>query len=87
MTAVAGSTKIGKNCMIGGSTAIAGHLKIGDNVRVAGLTGVASNIKDGKTIQGQYAFDQKAFLRSYIIFKRLPKMYETVQKIEKQLQQ
>ena len=86
LTAVAGSTKIGKNCMIGGSTAIAGHLKIGDNVRVAGHTGVASNIKDGKTIQGQYAFDQKDFLRSYIIFKRLPKMYETLQKIENQLQ-
>ena len=86
LVAIAGSTKIGNNCMIGGSTAIAGHLKIGDNVRVAGHTGVASNIKDGKTIQGQYAFDQKDFLRSYIIFKRLPKMYETLQKIEKQLQ-
>ena len=72
--------------MIGGSTGIAGHLKIGDNVRVAGHTGVGSNIKDGKTIQGPYAFDQKDFLRSYIIFKRLPKMYETLQKIEKQLQ-
>ena len=86
LVGVAGSTKIGNNCMIGGSTGIAGHLNIGNNVRVAGHTGVGSNIKDGKTIQGQYAFDQKDFLRSYIIFKRLPKMYETLQKIEKQLQ-
>ena len=86
LTAVAGSTKIGKNCMIGGSSGISGHLKIGDNVRVAGHTGVGSNINNGETIQGPYAFNQKDFLRSYIIFKRLPKMYETLQKIEKQLQ-
>ena len=85
LVGIAGSTKIGNNCMIGGSTGIAGHLKIGNNVKVAGHTGVGSNIKDGKTIQGPYAFDQKDFLRSYIIFKRLPKMYETLQKIEKQL--
>ena len=71
--------------MIGGSTGIAGHLKLGDNVRVAGHTGVGSNIKDGETIQGPYAFNQKEFLRSYIIFKRLPQMYETLKSIEKSL--
>lgn len=85
LTGIAGSTKIGKNCMIGGSTGIAGHLKLGDNVRVAGHTGVGSNIKNGETIQGPYAFNQKDFLRSYIIFKRLPQMYETLKSIEKSL--
>ena len=85
LTGIAGSTKIGKNCMIGGSTGIAGHLKLGDNVRVAGHTGVGSNIKNGETIQGPYAFNQKEFLRSYIIFKRLPQMYETLKAIEKSL--
>ena len=85
LTGIAGSTKIGKNCMIGGSTGIAGHLKLGDNVRVAGHTGVGSNIKDGEPIQGPYAFNQKEFLRSYIIFKRLPQMYETLKSIEKSL--
>lgn len=85
LVGIAGSTKIGDNCMIGGSTGIAGHLMIGNNVRVAGHTGVGSNVKDGETIQGPYAFNQKEFLRSYIIFKRLPKMYETLNKIEKSL--
>tara|TARA_B100000700_G_scaffold318099_2_gene410629 strand:- start:1109 stop:2131 length:1023 start_codon:yes stop_codon:yes gene_type:complete len=87
LVGIAGSTKIGENCMIGGSTGIAGHLKIGNNVRVAGHTGVGSNIKNGETIQGPYAFNQKDFLRSYVIFKKLPKMHETLEKIKKQLQQ
>ena len=72
--------------MIGGSTGIAGHLNIGDNVRIAGHTGVGSKIKNGETIQGPYAFNQKDFLRSYIIFKRLPEMYKTLQEIQKKLQ-
>jgi len=86
LTAIAGSTKIGENCMIGGSTGIGGHLNIGNNVRVAGHTGVASNIKNGETIQGPYAFNQKEFLRSYIIFKKLPKMYDTLHSIKKSLE-
>ena len=85
LTAIAGSTKIGKNCMIGGSTAIAGHLNIGNSVKIAGHTGVGSNIKNNQTIQGPYAFDQKDFLRSYIIFKKLPKMYKTLESIKKEL--
>lgn len=85
LVGIAGSTKIGNYCMIGGSTGIAGHLTIGNNVKVAGHTGVGSNIKEGETIQGPYAFNQKEFLRSYIIFKRLPKMYDTLNKIEKSL--
>ncbi|MAO33895.1 MAG: UDP-3-O-(3-hydroxymyristoyl)glucosamine N-acyltransferase [Flavobacteriales bacterium] len=84
LVAIAGSTEIGKNCMIGGQTGIAGHLKIGDNVKIAGQTGVNTNIKNGKVIQGPLAFNQKDFLRAYIIFKRLPEIYKTLQKIEKQ---
>lgn len=86
LTAIAGSTKIGNNCMIGGSTGVAGHLTIGNNVKIAGHTGVGSNIKDGETIQGPYAFNQKDFLRSYSIFKKLPEMYKTLQNIEKRFQ-
>ena len=84
LVAIAGSSEIGKNCMIGGQSGIAGHLKIGDNVKIAGQTGVASNIEEGKTIQGPIAFNQKDFLRSYIIFKKLPEIYKTIQKIENQ---
>ena len=83
LTGIAGSTKIGKNCMIGGHTAIAGHLKIGDNVKIAGHSGVGSNITDNKTIQGTFAFDIKKFQRSYVLFKRLPEIYNMLTNITK----
>ena len=83
LTAIAGSTKIGKECMIGGHTAIAGHLKIGNNVKIAGHSGVGSNIKDNQAIQGPFAFEIKKFQRSYVLFKRLPEIYNKLLKITK----
>ena len=82
---VAGSSKIGKNCMIGGQTAVSGHLTIADEVKIAGQSGIASSIKQvGKIVQGPMAFDIKDFQRSYIIFKKLPNLYRTVNTLKKQ---
>ena len=83
-TGIAGSTKIGENCMIGGQTAISGHLSIADEVRIAGQSGIASSInKKGATVQGPMAFDIKEFQRSYIIFKKLPEIYQTLNSLKK----
>ena len=84
-TAVAGSSKIGENCMIGGQVAISGHLKIADKVKIAGQSGIASDISEiGAILQGPMAFDIKEFQRSYIIFKKLPEIYNTLNSIKKQ---
>ena len=83
LTAIAGSTKIGKNCLIGGQCAITGHIKIGNNVRVAGNSGVGCNIKDNQTIQGEYGFNKQDFQRSYVLFKKLPKIVDRLNKLEK----
>jgi len=83
---IAGSSKIGRNCMIGGQTAISGHLSIADEVKIAGQSGIASSITEiGKIVQGPMAFDIKDFQRSYIIFKKLPEIYQTLNQINKKL--
>ena len=83
---VAGSSKIGKDCMIGGQVAISGHLSIADQVKIAGQSGIASSIKEiGKIVQGPMAFDIKDFQRSYLIFKKLPEIYQTLNTIQKEL--
>ena len=84
---IAGSSKIGKNCMIGGQTAISGHLTIANEVKIAGQSGIASSIKEvGKIVQGPMAFDIKDFQRSYIIFKKLPEIYQTLNQIKKEIE-
>ncbi|MCX8080289.1 MAG: UDP-3-O-(3-hydroxymyristoyl)glucosamine N-acyltransferase [Bacteroidia bacterium] len=81
---IAGSTKIGKNCMIGGQVGIVGHLKIADGVKIAAQSGVGSDIlKENSVVQGSPAFEVGDYKRSYVLFRKLPRMNEILQKIEK----
>ena len=80
---MAGSTKIGARCVIGGQVGIIGHLVLGDDIQIQGQTGVISNIPNGKIIQGTPATDFKSFYKSYALFKRLPDLESRLSKIEK----
>lgn len=77
---VAGSTKVGANCMIGGQVGIIGHLKIGDRVKIAAKTGVANNIPDEGIFQGNPGFPVSDFKKSYVYFRKLPKIIQDLQK-------
>ena len=79
---VAGSCKIGENVMIGGQVGLAGHMRIGNKVKIAAQSGVAGNIKDGSVLMGSPAFDNKEYKKSYLGFRRLPRILERIQVIE-----
>lgn len=81
---IAGSTKIGANCMIGGQVGIIGHLQIADGVKIAAQSGIGHNIqKEGEVLQGSPAFAIGEYKRSYIGFRRLPEILNTLGRIEK----
>ncbi|MEP0266434.1 UDP-3-O-(3-hydroxymyristoyl)glucosamine N-acyltransferase [Dokdonia sp.] len=86
-TGIAGSTKIGKNCLIGGQVGIAGHITIGDRVRIQAQSGIGRNIKDDETLQGSPSFGYADWNRSYVHFKNLPKIVQTVNQLEKKINQ
>ncbi|HZH69062.1 MAG TPA: UDP-3-O-(3-hydroxymyristoyl)glucosamine N-acyltransferase [Flavobacteriaceae bacterium] len=82
-TGIAGSTKVGKNCMIGGQVGIAGHLVIGDNVKIQAQSGIGRNVKDNETLQGSPALNYGDYNKSYVHFKNLPKLVDSLHKLEK----
>ena len=84
-TGIAGSSKVGENCMLGGQVGVAGHLTIGNNVRIQAQSGIGGNIKDNAVIQGSPAFAYSDWNRSYVYFKRLPKLANQINELEKQL--
>jgi UDP-3-O-[3-hydroxymyristoyl] glucosamine N-acyltransferase len=84
-TGIAGSTKIGKNGMIGGQVGITGHLVIGDNVRIQAQSGVARNIKNDEVLQGSPSFGYNDFSKSYIHFKKLPKIVAEIEDLKKDI--
>jgi len=86
-TGVAGSTKIGKNCMIGGQVAINGHIQIANGTKIGAQSGILGEIKEENTVLiGTPAIELKQFLRSSVIFKRLPDLKVKIDTLEKELE-
>jgi UDP-3-O-[3-hydroxymyristoyl] glucosamine N-acyltransferase len=86
-TGIAGSSKVGKNCMLGGQVGIAGHVRIADGSKIGAQAGIPGDIKEENTaILGSPAFEIKQFLRSYVIFKKLPELKIKVDGLEKEVE-
>lgn len=82
---MAGSSRIGSWCQTGGQVGIAGHLSIGDRVQLGGQTGVLGNIKSDRTILGSPAMDAPVAMRAYAVLPKLPEIYRTVARLEREL--
>jgi UDP-3-O-[3-hydroxymyristoyl] glucosamine N-acyltransferase len=86
-TGISGSTKIGKNCMFGGQVGLAGHIKIADGTKVGAQAGILGEIKEeNTTIIGSPAINLKQFLKSSVIFKKLPEMKIKLDTLEKEVE-
>lgn len=84
---VAGSCKIGKNVLVGGQVGFAGHLTIGDRVKIAAQSGVPGNVKDDEVVMGSPAFDHKEYKKSYLGFRRLPRILDRIQVLENKIKE
>lgn len=71
MTGVAGSTEIGKWCVIGGGVGIAGHLTIADGVTLTGRTFVTKSItRSGSYSSGTTAMPTNDWRRAVVRFRQ-----------------
>jgi UDP-3-O-[3-hydroxymyristoyl] glucosamine N-acyltransferase len=77
-----GSSKIGRNCIFTGQVGVVGHLTVGDGVIATGQTGIPGDVEDGQTISGSPGFDNKMWLRSTAVFKRLPEILKRLNTLE-----
>jgi UDP-3-O-[3-hydroxymyristoyl] glucosamine N-acyltransferase len=86
-TGISGSTKVGKNCMFGGQVGLAGHLKIANGRKIGAQGGILGDVKEENTaIIGSPAIEVKQFLRSSVIFKKLPEMKVKIDSLEKEIE-
>lgn len=87
MVGIAGSTKVGANCMFGGQAGAIGHLHIGDNVKVAAQTGIVRDIPENGRVWGTPAIPLNNCLRSNVLFEKLPELYKTLYRLEKEIEE
>ena len=80
---IAGSAKVGERVVLGGQVGVADHVSIGSDSIVAGKSGVSSNIPRGRFMMGNPAMKIEKNVESYKIFRRLPRILQKIETIEK----
>ena len=85
---IAGSTRIGRRCTIGGAGMIVGHLDLADDVHISAGTMVTKSIRQ----PGQYTSvfpleSHQEWLHNAAQIKRLARLAERVAELEKKLEQ
>jgi UDP-3-O-[3-hydroxymyristoyl] glucosamine N-acyltransferase len=86
-TGIAGSARVGRNCMIGGQVGIAGHIKVAPGTKIGAQAGIGGEVKEENTvIIGSPAFDFKNFMKSSVVFRKLPDLKSKVDKMEKEIE-
>ena len=80
---LAGSTKIGRNVILTGQVGAAGHLTIGDGTIVTAQTGIPDDLEAGKVYSGYPAIENREWLKSSAVFKRLPELLKRIEALEK----
>jgi UDP-3-O-[3-hydroxymyristoyl] glucosamine N-acyltransferase len=84
---IAGSTTIGKRCIIGGAAMFSGHIEITDDVTISGGTAVIKNIRKPGQYTGVFPSLQHAdWLHIAANLRQLDTLARKVQELESQIQ-
>jgi UDP-3-O-[3-hydroxymyristoyl] glucosamine N-acyltransferase len=82
---IAGSTTIGDSSVLAGQVGVAGHLHIGKGTKATAQTGIPNSLPDGSFVSGYPAIDNREWLKSSAVFRRLPEMKKALAAVEKRL--
>ena len=82
---IAGSTTLEDKVVLAGQVGVAGHLKIGRAARASAQTGIPSSVEAGSFVSGYPAIENRDWLKSSVIFKRLPELKRKVLSLEKRI--
>jgi UDP-3-O-[3-hydroxymyristoyl] glucosamine N-acyltransferase len=84
MTAIAGSTVIGKRCLFAGRSGAVGHINICDDVIVAAQSFLSKDVTEPGTYAASFpAHNARSWAKQLARFRRLGVLIERVKKLEK----
>jgi UDP-3-O-[3-hydroxymyristoyl] glucosamine N-acyltransferase len=82
---LAGSSRIGRDVVLAGQVGVAGHLTIGDGAIATAQTGIPNDVDPKAVVSGYPAIDNRTWLKSSAIFKRLPELLKRLDALEKKI--
>ncbi len=83
---LAGGVQVGNRVILAGQVGVANAAKIGDGAIASAKTGIHGNVEAGQMVSGYPYVDHKIYLKSSAIYSRLPEMYQTLKRLQKQLE-
>ena len=84
---IAGSTKLEDNVTLAGQVGVAGHLTIGRGVVATAQTGIPNSVDSGKMISGYPAIENRDWLKSSAVFRKLPELRKAVADLQRRLEE
>lgn len=84
---IAGSTKLEDRVTLAGQVGVAGHLTVGAGVTATAQTGIPNSVDPGKLISGYPAIDNRDWLKSSAVFRRLPELKKAVADLQRRLEE
>jgi UDP-3-O-[3-hydroxymyristoyl] glucosamine N-acyltransferase len=82
---IAGSTVVGDGVTLAGQVGVAGHVTIGSRVTAAGQSGITNSVGEGAFVSGYPAIDNKEWLKSSVIFRKLPQLKKKLDELERRM--
>jgi UDP-3-O-[3-hydroxymyristoyl] glucosamine N-acyltransferase len=82
---IAGSTTVGEGTMLGGQVGVGGHISIGKHAAAVGQSGITNSIPDHAFVSGYPAIDNKEWLKSSAVFRKLPAMRRKIAGLEERI--
>lgn len=83
---LAGGAIVGNGVMLGGQVGVANQVTIGDRVIATGQTGITGNVAAGEMVSGMPHISSKLYRKLFVMYKRLPEMYQMYKELRKQQQ-
>ena len=82
---IAGSTTIGDDVTLAGQVGVAGHVTIGKGASAVGQSGITNSVPDGMFVSGYPAIENKEWLKSSAIFRKLPELRKKIGSLEQRI--
>jgi UDP-3-O-[3-hydroxymyristoyl] glucosamine N-acyltransferase len=82
---IAGSTTIEDDVTLAGQVGVAGHLTIGRGTIATAQTGIPNSVDPGSFISGYPAIDNRDWLKSSAVFRKLPELRKVIADLEKRV--
>jgi UDP-3-O-[3-hydroxymyristoyl] glucosamine N-acyltransferase len=82
---IAGSTTIEDTVTLAGQVGVAGHITIGKGTIATAQTGIPNSVEPGSFISGYPAINNRDWLKSSAIFRKLPELRKTIADLEARL--